>query len=810
MTGLNEFRKTGIKALSLRLAILGILGVHAPGVHAQEADDAASTATPAAQGGGQNLISEITVTSRRFSESVSDVPISISAYDTKTLDVAGVKDFSGIAQFTPGVSFSSGNNLIAIRGISSSAGAATTGVYIDETPVHIRQFGTGPTAGLPAVFDLERVEVLRGPQGTLYGAGSQGGTVRFITPQPDLNSFSAYGKGEVAFTKTGEPTYETGFAVGGPIVDGTLGFRISAYNRREGGWVDWLDYNTGVERQEDVNSVNTSAYRAALTWEPIEGLSITPSVFHQELKSEGGTTVTEAWSDFGNNVFNYSNHLLPNNSDRFTLPSLKAEYAFGDYLVVSNTAWYERDQLATNDAGIWRLSNLQLNFGFPLLTPFGPDDQVGVSYFNAPGRIINGQENFTQELRIQSDNRDSRLTWVAGVYYSEAKQHNVERGESGRNLYTGQSDYDRLYEQLWGMTVLERHGFPLFEGYISYVTDTWVEEKQQAIFADASWQVTDKLSVSAGIRVSEVEFSFEAGRASNTQADWTYNGGSSDERAVTPRFNITYQVGDDTMMYANAAKGFRGGGANSSSIIDRCSQYIAELGLGDVSQYDSDFVWSYDVGVKGQALQGRVAYDVGVYNIDWTGIQQSNSLVGCGLSYIGNFGDARSRGVDLTVQAAPLDDLLLDVSVGYMNSEFTELVTSSAAPNATVVINEGNSLPNITPWKLALAATYNFDAFGRESFVRAAWEYGSKQDGILPTQDPLTSQYNPAIPFLPANNMVRLRTGMSFDSLDVSLFADNLLDSAPLLSRSSSSRTDYYQVSTWRPRTFGVSVIYRY
>lgn len=804
MTGANRFSKAGTQALPLRIAILGILAAHAyTPSYAQQATDTSGTAsTPP--------IGEITVTSRRFSESISEVPISISAYDTKAMDVAGVKDFSGIAQFTPGVTFNSNNNLIAIRGISSTAGAATTGVYIDDTPVHIRQFGTAPSAGLPAVFDLERVEVLRGPQGTLYGAGSQGGTVRFITPQPDLHGYSAYGRGEVAFTKGGEPTYESGFAVGGPIVADKLGFRVSAFNRRDGGWVDWVDYNNGSLRGEDVNSTDITAFRGALTWEPLAGLSITPSIFHQDLKSSGTSTVTEAWSDFDRSEFNYSHNLLPTNNDRFTLPSLKVEYGFGDYLAVSNTAYYKRDQLSTNDAGVWRLSNLQLSFGFPLLTRFGPNDQVGVPDFQAPGNIVNAQENFTQELRFQSDNRNARFTWVAGAYYSKAKQHNVERGMSGRNAHTGESDYDRLYQKLWGMTVLERHGFPLFEGYISYVTDTWVEEEQRALFADASWQATDKLSLSAGVRLSEVDFYFIAARASNTQADWTYNDGSANERATTPRVNVTYQLTDDTMVYANAAKGFRGGGANSSSIINRCAEYIAQLGLGDVSQYESDSVWSYDLGVKGNAFGGRLVYDVGVYNINWTGIQQSNSLVGCGLSYIGNFGDATSHGVDLTVQAAPTDNLLIDLSVGYMNSEYDDLVRSSAAPNATIVINEGNSLPNVVPWKAALAATYNFNAFGREGFFRAAYEYGGRQDGMLPSQDPTTSQYNPAIPILPATNMVRIRTGMSFDSLDVSFFVDNLLDSAPLLSRNSSSRSEYYQVSSWRPRTLGMTLIYRY
>ena len=808
MTRTRSSGGAGRASWPLRLAILGVLAPLGGYAYAQEAPAAAAgEAGP----GGRNLITEVTVTSRRISESVRDVPISISAYDSKTLDVAGVKDFSGVAQLTPGVTFNPSNNLIAIRGISSTAGAATTGVYIDDAPVHIRQFGSAPSAVLPAVFDLERIEVLRGPQGTLYGAGSQGGTVRFITPQPNLRSYGAYGRAEVSFTESGSPTYEAGFAVGGPIVEDKLGFRVSAFNREEGGWVDWIDYNTGRTRAEDADSQQTSVYRAALTWKPIDALSITPSVFHQDLRSDNSNTMAQFWSDFGDHEFNYSGNIPRTNEDRFTLPSLKIDYEIGDYEIVSNTAWFKREGLMVNDAGIWRLSNLQFNFGAPLLTRLGPDDSVGVPYFNSPGSFTNDQDNFTQEFRLQS-NRGSRFTWVLGLYYSDSEQRNMERGESGVNERTGVADYDLLYQQLFGQTILERYGFPLFEGKYSYITDTWVWEKQKAAFADATWNVTDKLALSAGVRYSEVEFEFDAGRASNTQADWTYSGGKTKEQPVTPRFNVTYRATDDLMMYANAGKGFRGGGANSAALLDRCAQNIADLGLGDVRSYKSDFVWSYDVGAKGKMFDGRVAYDVGVYTVDWTGIQQSNTLVACGGSYIGNFGEARAKGVDMMFQAVPMDDLLIDLSLGYMNSEYTSQVFASADANAPVLINEGNSLPNVVPFKAALALTYNFFAFGKDGYVRAAYEYGSERDDTLPTQDPTTTQHlaNPLVPYVQATHMVRLRSGMDFGSYNVSIFADNLLDSAPLLSRTSSTQSDYYQVTTWRPRTLGVTLVYRY
>jgi outer membrane receptor protein involved in Fe transport len=401
---------------------------------------------------------------------------------------------------------------------------------------------------------------------------------------------------------------------------------------------------------------------------------------------------------------------------------------------------------------------------------------------------------------------------VLGLYYSDSEQRNMERGESGVNVHTGVADYDLLYQHLFGQTIEERFGFPLFEGKYSYITDTWVSEKQKAAFADATWWITDTFSVSAGIRYSEMKFEFDAARASNTQGSWTHSGGKTKEYPVTPRVKVTWRPADNLMLYANAGKGFRGGGANSAALLDRCAQNIADLGLGDVRSYESDYVWSYDVGAKGKLLEGRIAYDVAAYTVDWTGIQQSNTLVACGGSYIGNFGEARAKGVDMMFQAVPMDDLLIDVSLGYMNSEYSSQVFASADVGAPTLINEGNSLPNVVPFKAALALTYNYRAFRRNGYVRAAYEYSGRRSDMLPTQDRGTTQYlaNPAFPYLPETHMVRLRGGLDLGDCDVSVFVDNLLDSSPLLSRTSSTQSDYYQVSTWRPRTVGMTLIYRY
>src|ERR1700744_2223200 len=182
----------------------------------------------------------------------------ITAFTSDRLDQINAKSFGDLVAYTPGVNFDADTNAISIRGVNSTAGDATTGIYIDDTPIQLRSLGFGSDNALPDVFDLQRVEVLRGPQGTLFGAGSEGGTVRYITPAPSLTDYSVYAKAELSGTQGGAPNYEAGVATGGPIIDNELGFRGSAGGRRDGGWIDKVDYADPSDvLKSNTNSVNT-------------------------------------------------------------------------------------------------------------------------------------------------------------------------------------------------------------------------------------------------------------------------------------------------------------------------------------------------------------------------------------------------------------------------------------------------------------------------------------------------------------------------------------------------------------------------
>ena len=290
--------------------------------------------------------------------------LSVSAFTAEKMDTLNVKNFGDLVKFTPGVTFDEHSSNISIRGVNSTAGDATTGIYIDDTPIQLRALGFGSDNTLPSVFDLERVEVLRGPQGTLFGAGSEGGTVRYITPPPSLSDYSVYAKSEVSTTENGAPSYEAGVAVGGPLIEGKLGFRVSAWRRHDGGYIDQVNYLTGATMQKNSNYTDTTALRAALAWQPVSGLMITPSVFYQnrQVNNDDEYWVALSNPDNGRLINATPEHM--GNHDRFLLPALKIDWDLGGFLggteLISNTSYFDRMQHVQDYSGtLYNLSYFQ-------------------------------------------------------------------------------------------------------------------------------------------------------------------------------------------------------------------------------------------------------------------------------------------------------------------------------------------------------------------------------------------------------------------------------------------------------------------
>ncbi|MDA5194430.1 TonB-dependent receptor domain-containing protein [Govanella unica] len=733
-------------------------------------------------------LTEIVVTATRQAVSVNKVPISITAITQEGMDIRGLKQIDDIARITPGINFERnsfaglGNRTqISIRGIESQVGASTTGIYIDETPIQTRNAGYTSTSVFPAVFDLARVEVLRGPQGTLFGSGSEGGTIRFITPEPDLNTYSGYGRAEIASTKHGNASYEAGAAVGGPIVDDRVGFRVSAFYRRDGGWIDRVNRLTGAVVDDRQNSKQSVVMRAALTFAPNDNLRITPSIYFQDLHSDGGDAYWEQLSDASTGRFRSGNALAAPSSDKFFLPALKINYDFGSFELVSNTSYLDRDAKA-----------------YPDYTQFVRSVTTGQSYPLIPGEYSKGyfldkQKGLTEEIRLQSTNSEARLNWVVGVFYNRTRQLDLEVIES--------PFFPQIVFDTFGMDYIDIFGTPLGAMDSVYTDEQKTVDKQIAAFGQVDYSITDKLKATVGLRYAKVDFSFKS-RNEGSFAGVGLNSGQQSEKPLTPKFGLSYQVDPGNMIYASAAKGFRPGGAQRTP-PSSCAADLAALNITrPPDTYKADSVWSYEVGAKNRLFGDHVQLNTSAFWIDWSSIQQLVLLTNCGQSFVGNLGKAVSKGFDLALDIRASDSLMLSISGGYTNAEYKKTIMSGPS----VIALKGNAISQISPWVASFSAQYDFSVVGHDAYVRGNYDYRSKG----PKPNPAVFGVDPMLFQRPQTHFISARAGVEFGNANLSLFVDNLLDADKQLSRSRDTTVSTLITgTTFRPRTIGLTLSYR-
>ena len=336
--------------------VAALLAAAIPALSWGQAQPAAEAAETAAGGGLQ----EVTVTATRHEESISKVPISVTALTEENIDQRGIKDIIDVARFTPGVNVdTSGTNNISIRGIASSGGAGTTGIYLDDTPIQMRALAFNPDEALPKTFDIDRVEVLRGPQGTLFGAGSEGGTVRYITTQPSLTKDSIYSRDEVSYTQGGAPSYEAGIAAGGPLIDGKFGIRASVWYRYDGGYIDRIDPVTLALVDPNANHDESMLIRLAGLWQVTEQWSVTPSIYYQNRERHQTEDYWPIYSDPNKDHYVTGSPTPRITPDKFYLPALKIEGDFGSVSLISNTSYYHRLDQTGYDGTLYDLGFYQ-------------------------------------------------------------------------------------------------------------------------------------------------------------------------------------------------------------------------------------------------------------------------------------------------------------------------------------------------------------------------------------------------------------------------------------------------------------------
>lgn len=703
---------------------------------------------------------------------------------------------------------------MVIRGIDSNAGAATSAIYIDDTPIQARNSSLNYNGStLPYIFDIDRVEVLRGPQGTLFGASSQGGAIRFITPTPSLADYSAYARASVNAVDGGDMGSEIGAAVGGPIVPGKLGFRASGYYRNDGGWIDRQSWEVPSEQYENVNETSVFVARAALRWEPTEWLTVSPSVYYQEYKAKDqaplwlqcpavtgsplnptanpcpqGATDTDS-----GRLISYSPVAQPS-TDRFWVPALKLEADAGPFTITSVTSWLDRHVEDINDA---TQNNARVYFGSGTLTannylfPVTPNAPITIGVQNP--NIY--QYNFAQELRLTGGDTGDRIRYTIGAYYSRSRVYS--------DVPITLPTYRELYLSRFG---IEAPAAQYMVGDAIYYGQENTIERELSVFANVDFEIVDRLTLSLGGRYSHNTLDFDVFERGVSYAQ---SGGSSTvtgtqkSKPFLPKASLSFQATPNSLFYATYAEGYRTGGVNKT-LPSTCAAEAEALGISPQT-FDPDKTKSYEIGTKNRLFDGALQFEASGFYVKWENIQQQLRL-NCAFSLVTNTGSATSKGFDASITVRPVSGLTFNAAVGYTHATYDQTISVGAAP----FVVEGQTLGQ-TPWTVNLAGEYRFPVASREAFVRVQYSYKSANRGLYLYQVPGTTTYDPYRRYPDDYETFDIRGGIGLGPVDVQLYAENLFNRLSYTSWTPAyAQSELVKGTVTKPRTIGLQLIAHY
>ena len=749
----------------------------------------ASQLMTAQSGNAQELVlEEVLVTATKREASLSEVPQSISAYSVTELEDIGAQDFSGLVEAVPGVELRSsqaGSGSIAVRGISeqkvvSGGSGAAAGFYLDEVPLTV----AGNLADVKS-FDVARIEVLRGPQGTLYGEGSMTGAIRLVTEKPSTEAFAGKLDMTYADIKDGSEDQIVNVMLNIPVTD-NFAIRAVGFYNEAGGFIDQVDWNTGVPVGNDANDAETTGGRISARWEATDKLTI--SALYMNSDADRGAL------SMANDDLMQAVSVDTSMDDELDIYNLTIEYGFSWADLVASSSWFKRDTLRISDLGglIPAIDQIFAPAGFGPFNSAFTDEAINA-------------EAFTQEIRLVS-NGEGPWQWTAGVFYKDHEHQFAFNGLSdpvvpGAAVTPTAAFFQMLF--LEGCVL----GVPVSPPGCSadqmsrivpisdlYTFDTQGTIEQMAVFGEVSYDINEQWQILLGARVfSEERDSFhdDGGLfplllAQNLPARYVTKG---DEDVVSPKLTLKYQANDDLMFYGTYSEGFRSGGQNDFfSILP-----------GAVESYDSETLTNYEFGVKNQLLGGRVAISAAVYYMEWEDIQLNVIEGPGGLSEAAdNAGDASSTGIDFEMQALLAEGLDLSIGATLVEAETEdnlELPTALGAPG--IPVPAGTRLPGVAEKSFNAALNYRFplsDAL--TGMARLSYSY---TDGALST---LSSSL-----VSPSYSIVNLRVGVESENWQLALFSNNLLDEE-IVYHASVFQSPWVgaENTVGRPRTVGLNV----
>jgi outer membrane receptor protein involved in Fe transport len=711
-------------------------------------------------------LDEVVVTARKREESLQDVPISIEAISGEALANQGIRDTAGLIGRVAGLSIQDGGpgyRGVYVRGVASERGnAPTTAFYIDES--YVPAGAIVQSIVEPLYFDVERVEVLRGPQGTVVGGSSLGGAVQIINNAPDLARFSSAVGAELSSTTDGGMNYQMSGILNIPLAVDRAALRVAGSWRDRDGFIDRLVGPLNLQRQftgasrrlEDVNGDQSRSARVALTWQATDALAIKPSFFLQRTEVDnfgsfdrpGSTVEQRRYFDVQEPVY-----------DEARIGNLTVTYDFANAQLLSSSSRSVRKASFSEDGTDYLAE--QFFRGVYLPNTFSPNYRETL---------------FTQELRLVSRG-EGRLSGVAGAYLEK---------------------FDRDVESIWVVPNLNATvpGSALFcpnNTCFNQVSD--FDREQRALFGELNLRLTDRWTLTGGLRWYEFDIDSATVGAAPTSAT---------EDGVSPRVSLSFKPGANSTLYATYSEGFRPGGPNRllpAARIAPCQAQYAQAGItipasGQIPPYESDALENYELGAKLRWADGRITTNAAVYRIDWVDIQQLYfPPFPCGFGSNQNFGKAKIQGVELDFNARPTETVSLFGGLNYNDAQIDEDVPALG-------VRQGLQIQNAPEWSGNVNLQVDFAGLGSpQAFAILTVRYtdDSLRDFEVSNPAKLQDSYT----------LVNARVGTTLAGWNVALFVDNLTNDDPGVMNFLSSfgpvpsRERMFAI---QPRTFGISV----
>jgi outer membrane receptor protein involved in Fe transport len=737
-------------------------------------------------------LEEIIVTAEKRESTVQTTPISLTAVSGQDIQDRGLTDLGNLVQSVPGVSIRSsgpGMTEFEMRGVASTGGnSPTVGFYYDDTSL------TAPSAAnegkiviSPSLYDLNRVEVLRGPQGTLYGSGSMGGTIKVVPNAPNPDAFDASAELVFGDTDHGGFDHAENAMVNLPFGAGLAALRLVGSYSRDAGWIDRVVIAPGefplpngttrgdvlaapvVADYHDVNDVEKTSIRVSAVVNPVEGLSITPSFFYQKLSS-GGLPYID--SNPGTDAHYQPYDISEAYSDTFKLSSINITYKTPILALTSITSYWSRNEPVTQDA----TESWTTGLG-PYVNGYYPPTGLGAS----SAIEYNPTHQTTEEFRISSVG-DSSLKWLVGYYYED-------------------------FHSAWDIVFPSQNGAALFgsNNLFSYFSPMPIY--QQSVFGEVTYNVTEPWAITLGARRYRYDAPVSLDQFGSLTATVVTETSERDQ-GVTPKVSTSYEFTKDLMVYLTAAKGFRPGGGtgpvptSGPSTVNCEPQLQVEYGsngafVSGPDSFKSDNIWSYEAGEKWTLFDKRVTVNGALYFEKWSGVQQTNALSKCGYVYTANAGDAHVRGGELEIQAIVVPEVTVSGNVGYSHAALVSSTLIDAG------FNPGTAIQDVPQWT---------------STVSAAWRHSLTDQLALSAR--LDNTYTGSrtdetysINQLPSYDLTNIRAGVDAGHWNAVLFVNNVADKRALISNITQAAENiptFNRVAVSQPRTVGIDLNYRF